>query len=82
MVGYKAVKWDIVVPLPLALDTRIAAASYLQGLTAITSLYEAYAVKKGDWILIQAAAGGLGLQLVQVSSCLRSIVTILNHPNS
>jgi NADPH:quinone reductase len=67
MVGYKAVKWDRAVPLHPGIDTRIAAAAYLQGLTALTFLREAYPVQKGDWILIQAAAGGVGLQLVQVS---------------
>jgi NADPH2:quinone reductase len=28
---------------------------------------ESYEVKKGDWILVRAAAGGVGLLLCQVS---------------
>jgi len=36
------------------------------GITALTLVREAYAVKKGDWILVHAAAGGTGLLLGQV----------------
>jgi NADPH2:quinone reductase len=32
----------------------------------LTLVREAYAVKKGDWILVHAAAGGTGLLLGQV----------------
>jgi NADPH2:quinone reductase len=36
------------------------------GLTVLTLVKEAYEVKKGDWILVHAAAGGTGLILGQV----------------
>jgi|SRR5579859_2347102 len=36
------------------------------GLTVLTLVREAYEVKKGDWILVHAAAGGTGLILGQV----------------
>ncbi len=55
-----------VVKLPSGIDTKTAAASYLQGLTALTLLKEAAPVKKGDWILVTAAAGGVGLLLCQM----------------
>ncbi|KAK0119623.1 NADPH:quinone reductase [Cadophora gregata] len=52
--------------LPLELSPGVAAASTLQGLTALTLIREAYEVKKGDWVLVHAAAGGVGLWLVQL----------------
>jgi NADPH:quinone reductase len=36
------------------------------GITVLTLVREAYEVKKGDWILVHAAAGGTGLLLGQV----------------
>ncbi|KAL9116567.1 MAG: hypothetical protein Q9187_006910, partial [Circinaria calcarea] len=36
------------------------------GLTALTLVSEAHAVEPGDWILVHAAAGGVGLWLCQV----------------
>jgi NADPH:quinone reductase len=35
-------------------------------LTALVMVQESYPVKKGDWILVHAAAGGTGLLLGQV----------------
>ncbi|SNX87207.1 related to NADPH2:quinone reductase [Melanopsichium pennsylvanicum] len=55
-----------VVKLPDTITTKTAAASYLQGLTALTLLKEAHQVKKGDWLLVTAAAGGVGLLLCQL----------------
>ncbi|KAL2070547.1 hypothetical protein VTL71DRAFT_13573 [Oculimacula yallundae] len=52
--------------LPSALEPGVAAASILQGLTALTLIREAYEVKKGDWVLVHAAAGGVGLWLCQL----------------
>lgn len=53
-------------PIPSSLSPSIAAAAFLQGLTALTLIREAYEVKKGDWILVHAAAGGVGLWLCQL----------------
>ncbi|CZS88852.1 related to NADPH2:quinone reductase [Rhynchosporium graminicola] len=52
--------------LPSALEPGVAAASILQGLTALTLIREAHEVKKGDWVLVHAAAGGVGLWLCQL----------------
>jgi len=52
--------------IPSSLSPGIAAASLLQGLTALTLIREAYPVKKGDWVLVHAAAGGVGLWLCQL----------------
>lgn len=38
----------------------------MQGLTAITLIDEAHHVKKGDWVLVPAAAGGTGGLLCQL----------------
>ena len=40
----------------------------LQGLTALTFVTEAHDVKKDEWILVHAAAGGLGLMLCQIAA--------------
>ncbi|KAM3069496.1 NADPH:quinone reductase [Clarireedia jacksonii] len=52
--------------VPSGLEPGIAAAALLQGLTALTLIREAYHVQKGDWILVHAAAGGVGLWLCQL----------------
>jgi len=54
------------VKLPAGLDTKVAAAALLQGLTALTLIREAHHVNKGDWVLVHAAAGGTGLWLCQL----------------
>ncbi|KAI1780051.1 NAD(P)-binding protein [Hypoxylon cercidicola] len=54
------------VKIPEGVAPKVAAAALLQGLTALTLVREAHAVKKGDWVLVHAAAGGTGLWLVQL----------------
>jgi len=54
-----------VISLPDAIDTRLAAAMMIRGMTARCLLSETYKVKPGDTILIHAAAGGLGLIMCQ-----------------
>jgi NADPH2:quinone reductase len=54
-----------VIPLPDAIDTRLAAAMMIRGMTARCLLLETYKVQPGDPILIHAAAGGLGLIMCQ-----------------
>jgi NADPH2:quinone reductase len=52
--------------VPPAIEPGLAAAVLLQGLTALTLIREAHAVQKGDWVLVHAAAGGVGLLLCQL----------------
>ena len=52
--------------IPDAVSTADAAASLLQGLTALTLIRESHPVKEGDWVLVHAAAGGVGLWLCQL----------------
>lgn len=53
------------VKLPAGIDDRTAAAIMLQGLTTQYLLRRTYPVKKGETILIHAAAGGVGLLVCQ-----------------
>jgi NADPH2:quinone reductase len=52
--------------VPPTLGSGVAAAALLQGLTALTLIREAHVVQKGDWVLVHAAAGGVGLWLCQL----------------
>ncbi len=58
------------VPIPDDVDDRTAAALLLQGMTAHFLLTDCYHVKKGEWILIHAAAGGVGLLMTQIARML------------
>jgi NADPH:quinone reductase len=49
------------VPLPEGIGFETAAAMMLQGMTARYLLHGCFPVKKGDTVLIHAAAGGVGL---------------------
>jgi len=53
------------IPLPEAIDFRLAASMMVRGMTARSLLKDAYVVKPGDTILIHAAAGGVGLIMCQ-----------------
>jgi NADPH:quinone reductase len=54
-------------PLPDGIDDETAAAAMLQGLTAHYLVTSTYPVKTGDTVLVHAAAGGVGLLLIQVA---------------
>ncbi|MBW0504210.1 hypothetical protein O181_043925 [Austropuccinia psidii MF-1] len=60
--------------LPQGVSTQVAAGLFLQGLTAITFIDEAYKVKKGDYVLVHSAAGGIGLLLCQLLSNIGAVV--------
>jgi NADPH2:quinone reductase len=55
------------VRVPSAVDSRLAAAVLLQGMTAHYLCTSTYPLKKGDTCLVHAAAGGVGLLLVQMA---------------
>ena len=56
---------QFLVKLPRAIGYDTAAAVILKGLTAQYLLRQTYKVKEGDWILVHAAAGGVGQILCQ-----------------
>ena len=55
-----------VIPLPHDISFETAAAVILQGLTAQYLCNDSYAAKAGDTAIVHAAAGGVGLLLVQM----------------
>lgn len=55
---------DRIVKLPNEIDERTGAAVLLKGLTAQMLLRQVYRVRKNDFVLIHAAAGGVGSILV------------------
>jgi NADPH2:quinone reductase len=55
------------VRLPAGVDARLAAAVLLQGMTAHYLCTSTYPLKPGDTCLVHAAAGGVGLLLVQMA---------------
>ncbi len=59
------VKADRLIPIPKDFSFEQAASFPLQGMTAHYLLHEFHTVKKGQVVLIHAAAGGMGLLLVQ-----------------
>jgi len=64
---HAAVPADRLVRVPAGMTDQQAAAAMLQGMTAHYLLYSTYQLKKGDTALIHAAAGGMGLLLVQMA---------------
>ena len=58
--------WKLV-SLPRAIDSRSAAAVMLQGMTAHYLTHNTYPLKKGETALVHAAAGGVGLLLIQIA---------------
>jgi NADPH2:quinone reductase len=63
-----------VIKLPDDIDSRVAAALTLQGLTAQYLLHRTFKVKPGDKILVHAAAGGVGLLMCAWASHLGATV--------
>jgi NADPH2:quinone reductase len=61
------VKATRLVPVPANVETRVAAATMLQGMTAHYLATSTYPLKEGDRCLVHAAAGGVGLLLVQIA---------------
>jgi NADPH2:quinone reductase len=64
---YSAVPADRLVKIPKGVDDRQAAAAMLQGMTAHYLCHDTYPLKKGETALVHAAAGGVGLLLVQMA---------------
>ncbi len=75
---YAAIPADRLVRIPAELDFDQAAAAMLQGMTAHYLSHSTYPIKSGDTALIHAAAGGVGLLLVQMAKKLgaRVIATV------
>jgi len=62
-----AVPAELLVKVPDGVDLETAAAAMLQGMTAHFLVDGAYALKPGDTCIVHAAAGGVGLLLIQMA---------------
>ncbi len=65
-----AVPFDKLIPLPKDTSFETAAGLLLQGLTAQYLVRDSHAIQAGENVLIHAAAGGVGLLLVQMARML------------
>jgi NADPH2:quinone reductase len=54
------------VKIPEGVSDEDIMASFLSGLTTLAFATETYAVQKGDWVLLHAAAGGAGILMTQI----------------
>jgi NADPH2:quinone reductase len=64
---YAALPADLLVRIPAGVTDQQAAASMLQGMTAHYLSHDTYPLKRGETALVHAAAGGVGLLLVQMA---------------
>jgi NADPH:quinone reductase len=64
---FVAVPADRLVKVPDGISDQQSAAAMLQGMTAHYLVYDTFPLKKGQTALIHAAAGGVGLLLVQLA---------------
>jgi len=75
--GYAEVRLlpaDRVVKLPPDIDNRVAAGFISKGLTARYLLRDLYSIQPGDFVLVHAAAGGVGSLLAQWAHALGATV--------
>ncbi len=64
---YNVAPAERLVAVPAGIDDHTAAAAMLQGLTAHYLAHSTYAIQQNDFVLIHAAAGGVGQLLTQMA---------------
>jgi NADPH2:quinone reductase len=64
---YVAADRERLVPVPEGVTSEEAAAALLQGMTAHYLSHDSYPIQEGDWVLVHAGAGGVGLLLIQMA---------------
>jgi NADPH2:quinone reductase len=62
-----AVPRELLVLVPDGVSSEFAAAALLQGMTAHFLASDSYPIDAGDWVLVHAAAGGVGSLLTQMA---------------
>jgi len=77
---HRLIAADKLVKIPAGIKDETAAAMMLKGMTAEYLLHRTYKVKKGETILVHAAAGGVGLILCQWAKALG--VTVIGTVSS
>lgn len=80
--AYSAVPAAKTIKIPEKISSPDACAAILQGLTALTMTEESHKVKKGDWVLVTAASGGVGGWLCQILKAkgAHTIATVGSQP--
>ena len=68
---------DHLVPLPDEISFEIGAATLLQGLTAHYLIHDSHPLARGEFAIVHAAAGGVGLLLVQLAKLAGATVLAL-----
>lgn len=63
--SHRVIPAEKLVKIPNGVSDEVAAAAMLKGLTAQYLIHDSYKVKKGDTVLVHAAAGGVGSILGQ-----------------
>jgi NADPH2:quinone reductase len=71
---YSVVNVSQLVQIPGAVDYGLAAAIMLQGMTAHYLTHSTFPLRKGETLLIHAAAGGVGLLLTQLAKMIGATV--------
>jgi NADPH:quinone reductase-like Zn-dependent oxidoreductase len=66
----RTMKAEQVVVLPDDIADEVAAATMLKGMTAEYLLHRTHRLRAGEWVLVHAAAGGVGLLLCQWAKAL------------
>jgi NADPH2:quinone reductase len=64
----------MLVPVPELMDSKTAASLMLQGMTVHYLVHDSFKLKRGDTCVVHAAAGALGLLLVQVAKMTGAMV--------
>ena len=64
---YIAVPVEKLIPIPDGVSFADACVAMVQGMTAHYLSHKTYPIKKGDFVLVHAAAGGVGQLLVQMA---------------
>ncbi len=64
---YALVPAEQLIKMPDGMDFETAAAAMLQGMTAHYLTYSSFPLRKGETVLLHAAAGGVGLLLIQLA---------------
>ena len=70
----RTMRTELLIQLPRFLSDEAAAALLLKGITASFLLHDVYAVRRGDMVLVHAAAGGVGQLLCRWAKSLGATV--------
>lgn len=70
---FSALYFHQCIKIPSEVTDKDAASIFLMGMTAMSLIREAYAVQKGQTVLVHAAAGGVGLLMCQMLKNLGAI---------